>query len=482
MTDLTDFGRLVPREHGLIVVSTLRADGTIQSSVVNAGVLSHPFTGQPAVGFVVRGGTRKLDNLRARPRATVVIRAGWEWAAAEGPVELVGPDDPASGVDAERLRLLLREIFAAAGGTHDDWDTYDKVMAQERRAAVLLSPDRVYSNPSRLSPARAAYRQPAPLIASPRRLSAAYPPTARRRSRDMQTEHAMIALADGRAVEVLSYGPADGLPLVTHHGTPGGGLATYQPTIDTEMARGLRTIQFARPGYGQSAPHPGRRVADVAADVAEFLDALDVETFITWGRSGGGPHALACAALLPGRCLAAASIAGVAPRDADGLDWIADMGPENVAEISAAEGGSAELTAFLEKDAAGLATVTGADIIEGLGGLIGEADKAVLTGEYADYQAESFRAALRRGIAGWYEDDMAFVTPWGFPLSGDLAPVAVWQGDQDRMVPFGHGQWLAGHIPGARAHLLPGEGHLSLAEHHYGEILDDLIALVQSRG
>ena len=170
MTDLTDFGRLVPREHGLIVVSTLRADGTIQSSVVNAGVLSHPFTGQPAVGFVVRGGTRKLDNLRARSRATVVIRAGWEWAAAEGPVELIGPDDPAPGVDAERLRLLLREIFAAAGGTHDDWDTYDKVMAQERRAAVLLSPDRVYSNPSRLSSARAAYRPPArrrPLAGGP---------------------------------------------------------------------------------------------------------------------------------------------------------------------------------------------------------------------------------------------------------------------------------------------------------------------------
>jgi len=478
MTDLTDFGRLVPRDHGLIVVSTLRADGTIQSSVVNAGVLSHPFTGQSAVGFVVRGGTRKLDNLRARPRATVVIRAGWEWAAAEGPVELIGPDDPAPGVDAERLRLLLREIFAAAGGTHDDWATYDKVMAQERRAAVLLSPDRVYSNPSRLSPARGRLSAVRAFIGRP----PAHPPAARRRSRDMQTEHATIALADGRAVEVLSYGPADGLPLVTHHGTPGGGLVSYQPTIDTEMARGLRTIQFARPGYGQSAPHPGRRVADVAADVAEILDALDVETFITWGRSGGGPHALACAALLPGRCLATASIAGVAPRDAAGLDWIAGMGPENVAEIGAAERGSAELTAFLEKDAAGLATVTGADIIEGLGGLIGEADKAVLTGEYADYQAESFHAALRHGIAGWYEDDMAFVAPWGFPLSGVLAPVAVWQGDQDRMVPFGHGQWLAGHIPGAHAHLLPGEGHLSLAEHHYGQILDDLIALAQSMG
>jgi PPOX class probable F420-dependent enzyme len=149
MTDLADFGRLVPREHGLIVISTRRADGTIQSSVVNAGVLNHPVGGQPAVGFVARGGTRKLDNLRARPRATVVIRAGWEWAAAEGTTELAGPDDPMPGVDAERLRLLLREIFTAAGGSHDDWDTYDRVMAKERRAVVLLTPDRVYSNPPR---------------------------------------------------------------------------------------------------------------------------------------------------------------------------------------------------------------------------------------------------------------------------------------------------------------------------------------------
>ena len=147
MTDLADFGRLVPREHGLVVLSTLRGDGTIQSSVVNAGVLGHPLTGQPVVGMVIRGGTRKLGYLRARPRATAVIRSGWEWVAAEGPAELAGPEDPMPGVDAERRRLLLREIFAAAGGTHEDWATYDRVMAQERRAAVLLSPDRVYSNP-----------------------------------------------------------------------------------------------------------------------------------------------------------------------------------------------------------------------------------------------------------------------------------------------------------------------------------------------
>ena len=149
MTDLSGFSRLVPREHGLVTVSTLRPDHTIQSTVVNAGVLDHPLTGAPVVGFVVRGGTRKLDNLRARPRATVTIRAGWEWATAEGAVELVGPDDPQPGVDADRLRRLLREIFTAAGGTHEDWDAYDQVMAAERRTAVLLSPDRVYSNPAR---------------------------------------------------------------------------------------------------------------------------------------------------------------------------------------------------------------------------------------------------------------------------------------------------------------------------------------------
>jgi PPOX class probable F420-dependent enzyme len=149
VTDLSGFSRLVPREHGLVTVSTVRPDHTIQSTVVNAGVLDHPLTGVPVVGFVVRGGTRKLDNLRARPRATVTIRAGWEWATAEGAVELAGPDDPQPGVDADRLRRLLREIFTAAGGTHEDWDAYDQVMAAERRAAVLLSPDRVYSNPAR---------------------------------------------------------------------------------------------------------------------------------------------------------------------------------------------------------------------------------------------------------------------------------------------------------------------------------------------
>jgi hypothetical protein len=144
VSGLEDFARLVQGDHGLVVVSTLRPDMTIQSSVVNAGVLPHPVTGAEVVGLVARGDSRRLSYLRARPRATVVVRAGWQWASAEGPVDLAGPDDPLPGVDAERLRVLLREIFTAAGGTHDDWPAYDRAMAEERRVAVLVTPARTH--------------------------------------------------------------------------------------------------------------------------------------------------------------------------------------------------------------------------------------------------------------------------------------------------------------------------------------------------
>jgi hypothetical protein len=146
MTDLADFAALVAADRGLAVVSVLRPDSTISSSVVNAGVLRHPVTGEQVVAFVSRGDARRLGYLRATPRVTVVLRAGWQWAAAEGPVQLCGPGDPVPGVDAEGLRLLLRAVFIAAGGTHDDWDGYDTVMARERRTAVLVTPERVYSS------------------------------------------------------------------------------------------------------------------------------------------------------------------------------------------------------------------------------------------------------------------------------------------------------------------------------------------------
>jgi pimeloyl-ACP methyl ester carboxylesterase len=159
------------------------------------------------------------------------------------------------------------------------------------------------------------------------------------------------------------------------------------------------------------------------------------------------------------------------------------MGPENVAEFQAALAGAEALASFLEPAARELASVTGADVAAGLGDLASAADKAALTGEYGDYLAASFRAAVARGVAGWRDDDLAFTADWGFTMTeaGQSAPVAVWQGDQDMMVPYAHGQWLAAHIPGARAHLLAGEGHLTLMR-LFGTILDDLLAAAGCQG
>lgn len=146
MTTLQDAVGLAAADNGLSVVSTLRADGTIQASVVNAGALPHPVTGQPVLAFVTYGRV-KLANLRQRPQVAVTFRDGWQWATVEGSVELAGPDDPQPWLtDADRLRMLLREVFTAAGGTHDDWDAYDRVMAEQRRTVVLITPGRVYSN------------------------------------------------------------------------------------------------------------------------------------------------------------------------------------------------------------------------------------------------------------------------------------------------------------------------------------------------
>ena len=312
----------------------------------------------------------------------------------------------------------------------------------------------------------------------------------------MDTERRSITRPDGRIVDFLVAGPAGGLPLVLHEGTPVG-LVLYPPTVQAARIRGLRVVLAARPGYEGSTPRPGRRVVDVAEDTAAVLDELSADTFVTAGWSGGGPHALACAAALPGRCLAAASIAGVALRAAKGLDWLAGMGPENVAEFDAAERGQAALTEFLDHEAVMLSTLTGESVAKSLGGLVIEADQAVLTGEFADHVAASLRASMNSGIAGWRDDDLAFVKDWGFSLGWDSpgeaspglaspgggspapgpAPVAVWQGDQDRMVPFAHGQWLAANIRGARVHLMPGDGHLSMTVSAFDRILDDLLDL-----
>jgi pimeloyl-ACP methyl ester carboxylesterase len=292
----------------------------------------------------------------------------------------------------------------------------------------------------------------------------------------VDTERRLITMPDGRDLDVVLAGPPGGLPLVIHEGTPIG-LVLYAPRVQAAQDRNLRVILAARPGYERSTPRPGRRVVDVAADIAAVLDELGLDTFVTAGWSGGGPHALACAAALPGRCLASASVAGVAPYGAEGLDWFAGMGPENIAEFKASVQGPAALTEYLDAEAVSLGSVTGEQVAASLGGLISSADQAALTGEFADYIAAGLRAAVSTGIAGWRDDDLAFVQDWGFWIEG--ARVTVWQGGQDLMVPFAHGQWLAAHIPGARARLLAGDGHLTLGGPGSGRVMDDLLTLAE---
>lgn len=146
MVSLEDFAQLGGKEQGLAVISTVRADGSVQASLVNAGVMAHPITGEPCVAFVTYGKV-KLANLRRRPQLAATVRSGWQWVSVEGRAQIIGPDDPHPAVGSERLRLLLREVFSCAGGTHDDWAEYDRVMAEQRRAVVLVAPDRIYSNP-----------------------------------------------------------------------------------------------------------------------------------------------------------------------------------------------------------------------------------------------------------------------------------------------------------------------------------------------
>lgn len=291
----------------------------------------------------------------------------------------------------------------------------------------------------------------------------------------MDVERHELEVADGRRLVAEVAGPPDGEVVFAHTGTPEAGTV-YAPKVAAGAEWGLRHVSYARPGYAGSDRQPGRSVADCAADAAAIADRLGFERFYTVGQSGGGPHALACAALLPERVRSAATLGGVAPRDAAGLDWLAGMGEENLREFAEVEAGEAELRAFLENDAVAFAAVDAAQVKEMLGDLVGDADKAVLTGEYAEHLAADFRAALATGIWGWFDDDLAFFADWGFELGAISVPVTIWQGDDDRMVPFAHGQWLADHVSSAAARLLPGEGHLSIEVTRYGDVLDDLLA------
>ncbi|MCY7395421.1 MAG: alpha/beta hydrolase [Nocardioides sp.] len=283
-----------------------------------------------------------------------------------------------------------------------------------------------------------------------------------------------VPTPDGRTLEVLTGGDPDGRTWLFHSGSPSAAVP-YAPIDRVAADLGLRMVTYSRPGYGASTPRElpadGPRFAHDVADVVAVLDHLGAEEFVTLGWSGGGPRALACAALLPQRCRAAASLAGVAPHDAEGLDWSAQMAPENVAEYAAARAGAETYAAYLTTDFLPVLQAGVDDLVAEMGGLLTPVDRAALTGEHAVWVAETFRRAAAQGVRGVRDDGLACVAPWGFDLASITVPVAIWQGRQDAMVPYQHGVWLAEHVPGAQAHLLEDEGHLSLVNR-----LDEIVA------
>ena len=241
----------------------------------------------------------------------------------------------------------------------------------------------------------------------------------------------LVPTPDGRHLEVLVSGPDDGFPLVFLHGTPGG-IVADAPLTEAAAGNGLQLIGYSRPGYGDSTPRAaGGTIADDATDVATILDHLGHDRFVAIGWSGGGPRALACAALLPGRCLGVVCGVGLVPPEEYDGDVRAGMGEENVAEFTAAMAGPEALMAWLEAEAGWVFTVTGAEIAESLGSLAPPVDRAALTGERAETAAAGFRHAGVQGFVGWRDDDLALVRPWGFSVRDITVPVAVWQGTED---------------------------------------------------
>lgn len=289
-----------------------------------------------------------------------------------------------------------------------------------------------------------------------------------------------VSLSDDRDVDVLSAGDGD-RAVVLHHGTPGSAL-TWQGWVEPIVSRGLRIISISRPGYSTSARRKGRTVADAASDVAEVIDHLGVKEIVTAGWSGGGPHALATAAILP-NVRAVASLAGVGAYGAPDLDFLAGMGPENEVEFGAALAGEAALTEWMNENTPAFAHVTAEQIVEAFGGLIPQIDADALNAGFAEATAASFRRGLGHGWTGWADDDVAFIHDWGFSLEG-LAnkgiPITLWQGDLDLMVPEAHGEWLHRHLPGSQLRRVPGHGHISMVANYKDDIIADLVAAFDS--
>lgn len=286
----------------------------------------------------------------------------------------------------------------------------------------------------------------------------------------------LVPLPDGRVLDLLVAGAAGAPLVVSIPGTPAGhdiGPEMEAAAVDA----GLRIASIARPGYAGSTRFPGRTVADVVPDVLAVVDLLGAGRFAVMGQSGGGPHALACGALAAGgRCVAVASISGVGPWGVPGLDFLADMGEGNEVEFGAAQRGEQVLRDLLVPWREEMVSSGAAGTYAAMESVLSAPDRAVFTGELARRAHASVSLALRDGVDGWLDDDLAFIQEWGFAPADVQAPVFLWQGEQDLMVPPAHGHWLAAALPTCVARFLPEDGHLTIELNRPAEILADLAA------
>jgi pimeloyl-ACP methyl ester carboxylesterase len=278
-----------------------------------------------------------------------------------------------------------------------------------------------------------------------------------------------FATGDGRALQVLERGDRTGLPVLVHNGTPNSRLL-FERDVARAERQGIRLISYDRPGYGGSTPQPGRTVADCAEDVRVIAAGLGIERLAVWGISGGGPHALACAALLPDLVPAVAVLASCAPWNAPGLDYFADMGQLNVDDTLLQLEDPVAARAKCESERLDMLAITPEALLEYLSTLLTPVDTAMLTGDLAQFLVDATRSGLAPGSEGWWEDEVALLAPWGFELDSIRTPVQLIHGRQDRFVPFAHGEWLARHVPGVQAVLTEDDGHLTLTKRHLDHV------------